>query len=1135
MTTEWRIAGRRFAPELQTLDGAEGPVHLEPRTAALLLELAEHAGAVRTRDELLDAVWGDRFVGEAALTHCIWELRKAFGDDARKPHVIQTVPRRGYRLIATVAPPSERMLKVLLRVTAPGAASDESPSDQGLLVFDRPVEAVREALAIHRRAEATEDAAEALPPARCIVHMDDVASELATTGVEALEPELRRGLDALLEIALPGQTLVTRAAFDLARRAAGEDLEGLRWLAHGAYSLPGDDPPIELFEVGDERAPLRPPHDTDQVRRAAGDDTIVGWRPGPDVALPQRPNWRLIDKLGEGSFGEVWLTEHAKTKTRRVFKFCFEVGRLRALQREVTLFRVLKETLGNRDDIVRLIDWDFEQPPYFVEMEHTNAGSLRDWAASNGGIARVPLTQRLELVAQAAEALAAAHSVGVLHQDVKPSNLLVQVDASVERPGDDADESPGAPRIRLADFGIGRLLDHGSLDDAGITRLGFTGGGTTESSGSTSFGTRLYMAPEMLEGRAASTEADVFALGVVLYQVVVGDLERAVATGWERGIDDAVLCDDIAACVDVSPRRRPSAADLARRLRELENRRAERARRERERAQAERDRAELAAAQRRRRLWLRAALGGAAATVIVSLLALQALSARDAADRSRRQAQDLVRFMLGDLSESLGSVGRLDAMDGTLDEVLAYLDAAGDDPAQLADDDLAWRAEALRQVGQVRLQQGALDAAEAAFLDAAEASARLVTRDPDHRPWRAGDADSRFWLGFVHQRRGDLDAAAAAYDEHRTRYAELVALEPKKKAWRLELAAGHHNLGDLALARRDLETAREHFERCRSIFEALASETPSDDDLQRKLAGSWNRLGLVAQRLGALEQALASYRRDEEILQRLAGAAPDDVRLRERLAITESYLGGVHWMRGELDAAEEHFRVFVATYRGLVDQEPENAEWRRRLAFGLRRLGETLSARGETDEAERMLERAVSLLDTLDTEGSSAPRLVRRERAAALFAVAQTRLRAVGDVAQSSATLRSDARQLLQTAETLLIEPESARSSPSARTSIGRRSAALLASILILRGDLDAASVPSGAPVPDSARGLWRRAAAAIELHARPADAAGASPPSRDPEILAPYVTVLQRLERGDEAAPLQRHLEVAGYRSNTL
>src|SRR5439155_924024 len=83
-------------------------------------------------------------------------------------------------------------------------------------------------------------------------------------------------------------------------------------------------------------------------------------RPAIGLALPSSPHWVVEKKLGEGGFGEVWLARHIKSKAERVFKFCFDAERLRALKREVVLFRLLKEALGDRRDIARVIDWQFD-------------------------------------------------------------------------------------------------------------------------------------------------------------------------------------------------------------------------------------------------------------------------------------------------------------------------------------------------------------------------------------------------------------------------------------------------------------------------------------------------------------------------------------------------------------------------------------------------------------------------------------------------------------------------------------------------------------------------------------------------------------------------------------------------------
>jgi serine/threonine protein kinase len=210
-----------------------------------------------------------------------------------------------------------------------------------------------------------------------------------------------------------------------------------------------------------------------------------------------------------------------------VFKFCFEPERVRSLKREMTLFRLLKEKIGMHPNIVRLLDVHFDDPPYYVEMDYVEGQSLKIWCEQQGGVEKVPLATRLEIVAQAAEALHAAHSAGVVHRDVKPGNILIEHIAGA------------APVAKLCDFGIGQVLSDEAL--AGVTKSGFTQSIIAEASAANS-GTQIYMAPEMLVGQAATPQSDIYSLGVVLYQLATGDLHRPLTTDWPRAVEDAVFC-----------------------------------------------------------------------------------------------------------------------------------------------------------------------------------------------------------------------------------------------------------------------------------------------------------------------------------------------------------------------------------------------------------------------------------------------------------------------------------------------------------------------------------------------------------------------------------------------------------------
>jgi DNA-binding winged helix-turn-helix (wHTH) protein/serine/threonine protein kinase len=323
------------------------------------------------------------------------------------------------------------------------------------------------------------------------------------------------------------------------------------------------------------QAPSSPPAPTLELK--AGD------------VIPHRPHWNLVKPLGSGGTGgDTWLGEQGKSRERRVFKFASTAAQLDGLKREITLSRVLRDNLGPRTDFARVLDWNLEATPCFIELAWEPAGNLIEWATAQQGLAAVPLATRLELAAQIAEALTAAHSVGVLHKDLKPSNVLLAMEE-------------GRPRVRLADFGSGRMLDDAYLAKLNITRMGFTRLGLESELTS---GTPMYLAPELIEGQSPTVQADIYALGVMLYQLVVGDFRRLLAPGWEHGVADELLREDIAAAAAGDPARRlADAAQLAQRLRNLDVRRAELERQRQEQERSERQRQALARSRRRRR-WL---------------------------------------------------------------------------------------------------------------------------------------------------------------------------------------------------------------------------------------------------------------------------------------------------------------------------------------------------------------------------------------------------------------------------------------------------------------------------------------------------------------------------------------------------
>lgn len=319
----------------------------------------------------------------------------------------------------------------------------------------------------------------------------------------------------------------------------------------------------------------------------------------------------LERNLGAGGFGEVWLGRHSLLKQRRVFKFCFRADRVRSLKREVTIFRLLRERVGEHPHIVTMHDVYLDMPPFFLVMDYVEGAALPAWAEAQGGLEAVPRAVRLELVAQVADALHAAHGAGVIHRDVKPSNVLV---------GGATD----APQVKLADFGIGQVVSAEAL--GGITQLGFT---QTMISTDSYSGTQLYLSPELLTGRPATEGSDIYSLGVVLFQMLAADFTRPLTVDWADAIDDPLLVEDLRRCFASDPQKRfGDAAQLATQVRTLPQRGAARTAEEARRANAER----LAF----RRGVLRAA---AVALVVVSVIAGLAAVAWRQRQQARRSAE----------------------------------------------------------------------------------------------------------------------------------------------------------------------------------------------------------------------------------------------------------------------------------------------------------------------------------------------------------------------------------------------------------------------------------------------------------------------------------------------------------------
>jgi serine/threonine protein kinase len=206
-------------------------------------------------------------------------------------------------------------------------------------------------------------------------------------------------------------------------------------------------------------------------------DSLIGQQFGP---------YKITEKLGEGGMAVVYKG-YQQSLNRYV---AIKVLRQELAQDEEFVQRFQREALAVADldhpNILHVYDAGIVQGMYYIVMAFVDGGSLRDMV----GHGPLEPDYALSIAAQVADALHHAHQRGIVHRDVKPNNILLSRDG----------------RPLLSDFGIAKALHESS----GLTRTGM------------SIGTPEYMAPEQIQGQKVDGRTDIYALGIVLYEMLVG-------------------------------------------------------------------------------------------------------------------------------------------------------------------------------------------------------------------------------------------------------------------------------------------------------------------------------------------------------------------------------------------------------------------------------------------------------------------------------------------------------------------------------------------------------------------------------------------------------------------------------------
>ncbi|MGE3311552.1 MAG: protein kinase [Limisphaerales bacterium] len=230
---------------------------------------------------------------------------------------------------------------------------------------------------------------------------------------------------------------------------------------------------------------------------SAGEDTIEYLIPGADAAEGSIiGRYKILEKLGEGGFGVVWLAEQKEPVRRKVALKIIKLGM--DTKAVVARFEAERQALAMMDhpNIAKVLDAGATETgrPYFV-MELVRGVKITDYCDQ----ANLTTKDRLDLFIRVCQAIQHAHQKGIIHRDIKPSNVMVTL-------------HDGVPVPKVIDFGIAKATQ-GELTDKTIHTqfLQF-------------MGTPAYISPEQAEmsGLDIDTRSDVYSLGVLLYEILVG-------------------------------------------------------------------------------------------------------------------------------------------------------------------------------------------------------------------------------------------------------------------------------------------------------------------------------------------------------------------------------------------------------------------------------------------------------------------------------------------------------------------------------------------------------------------------------------------------------------------------------------
>lgn len=612
-------------------------------------------------------------------------------------------------------------------------------------------------------------------------------------------------------------------------------------------------------------------------------------RPPEEPARARIGPYDVVREIGNGGMGTVYLALRADEQFKK--RVAIKVVR-RGMDTEAVLrrFRQERQILAGLEhpNIARLLDGGNTEDglPYLV-MEYVEGESVTAWCERRGLGPR----EKIALFRTISAAVHFAHQNLVVHRDLKPGNILVGTD--------------GAPK--LLDFGVAKLLNP---EVSGQT-LDLTGA-------SVRVFTPEYASPEQIHGERITTATDVYALGILLHEILTG---RRPETGASR--TKRILPPDLDTIVAMATRPEPArryasveqlSEDLRRYLDALP-------------VKARRDTFSYRSGKFLKR---HKASVGAAALVVLSLVGGIFATARQARIAEAEHARAERR--LEDVRKLAGSF------------LFEFHDAIATLPGSTPARELVVR-RALEYLGTLAKEASGDPVAESDLADAYERLAEV----------EGGGSGPNL---------GDTKGAITS---ERTALAIRVALAERSGAGAREresLAVSHGILSKLLLKSWELEAAREEGRKAVALLEEIG-RTDASPRILLRLGGTYHNVGLLEDLLDRRSEALATLGRSTAAYTAAVAARPGDPDARRGLALATFERASVYSHAGDSAAARAEAEKAVATYESLVASDPGNPRLKMDLAMALHDLGEYSSALGSLRDSVAGHRKALALVEEL--------------------------------------------------------------------------------------------------------------------------------------------------------------------------